>query len=228
MTLLELMVGLAIGLFMLAGLTTLYLNAKTSFNNQSGLADLQKSRRVAINSLSNAIRSAGYFVDPLTTTRASVFGSSGSFAAGQFITGSDGASGASDTISIRFETQPHDALVDCLGGVNTGAAKSVMLNTLTVNAQGELTCSSGDGQAPVVLVSGIARMELRYSVDTDGDGQPDTYLPASALTTAAMWSGVHAVRARLTFRDPVTRPASGGTASSLPVLVHIIPLMNHT
>lgn len=219
------MVGMAVGLFILAGLTALYMNAKSSYVHQGSLAALQGTRRAVIHSLGHGVRSAGYFVDPLRTTRAAVFLPAERFARGQFLTGEDGDATTSDSVSFRFETQSGDDLPDCLGSVNQGAQKIVVQNTLTVNSKGELTCAV-EGGSPVALVGGIAHMALRYSVDTDGDGEPDAYLTAGSITAADLWSEVHAVRARLTFRQLATEGAGAASARDLPPLVHIFALMN--
>ena len=60
-TLIELMVSLTIGLFLLAGLATIFSSTNISFNAQSGLTQLQNNQVQSLTVLSNIIQSAGYY-----------------------------------------------------------------------------------------------------------------------------------------------------------------------
>ncbi|MBN8430341.1 PilW family protein [Microbulbifer salipaludis] len=47
------------------------------------------------------------------------------------------------------------------------------------------------------LLTGVQDMQLTYGRDTSGDGIPDSYVDASALTTPAAWETVSSVRVQL-------------------------------
>lgn len=56
----EIMVAVAISLFLLAGLYTVFLNAKSSYDTQQGLSLLQENARYAMSRLTKVIRMAGF------------------------------------------------------------------------------------------------------------------------------------------------------------------------
>ncbi len=60
-SLVELMVAIAIGIFLLAGAITLFLNSKRTYTEQDDMARIQESLRFASQLISRDIRVAGYF-----------------------------------------------------------------------------------------------------------------------------------------------------------------------
>lgn len=60
MTLVELMVGLAIGMFVVAVMGTLYVGSKTTFNSQESVSRLEENSRFAVDVLANDLRMAGF------------------------------------------------------------------------------------------------------------------------------------------------------------------------
>ena len=54
-----------------------------------------------------------------------------------------------------------------------------------------------NGGNPMELLEGVEDMQLSYGRDTSGDGVPDSYVDASALTTTAEWAQVSSVRVQL-------------------------------
>ena len=72
-TLVELMVGVTIGLLLLAGITQIYTAAKHSYDVQSSLAEMQDVGRYAIDVLTHDIHMAGYW-DLMDITNASLVG----------------------------------------------------------------------------------------------------------------------------------------------------------
>ncbi len=73
-TMVELMIAILIGLFLLAGLLTLVMGTRKTSTTQSQLAQLQDNERVSMTLMTNVIQQAGYFPDPTTYTSTS-FGS---------------------------------------------------------------------------------------------------------------------------------------------------------
>src|ERR1700722_20229317 len=63
-TMVELMVALLIGLFLLGGLLTLVQDNRRTFSSQSQMAQLQDSERLAMSMMTDVIQQAGYFPDP--------------------------------------------------------------------------------------------------------------------------------------------------------------------
>ena len=71
-TLVELMVTVAIALFLLGGLITIVQNIRQANLNQQALAQLQDEQRFAMTVIADAIQTGGYFADP--TVGATNFG----------------------------------------------------------------------------------------------------------------------------------------------------------
>ncbi len=60
MTLVELMVGLAIGLFLVAVMSTMYLGSRSTFVAQESGARLQENGRFAMDTIANDLRMSGF------------------------------------------------------------------------------------------------------------------------------------------------------------------------
>ena len=241
-TLVELMVAIAIALFVLAAVLNIYLNMKNTFNSQSDLAQLQDSQRLALTMLTTTLQSTGYFADPLGDTRSSALpsvplvtradGSTYSFAAGQAITATTGtgAGALADIVTVRYQRANGDGLMNCQGVTNTaGAVGSVAMstNSFRVNANNELTCTldAGTGTgAPVALASNVSNFSVLYGVDTDGDQKHtvDTYMPASGITAGGLWGSVYTAQVTLGFQQK----KANGTTQTVNV-VQVINLMNN-
>ena len=234
-TMIELMVAVAIALFIAAGLTILFLNTHSTFSTQDKFSQLQDSQRLAIIMLTTTTQTAGYFVDPLNNTvdgalPASALASSDgtTFMTGQGISGTGSSTGTgSDTLNVRYQTASGDGVMNCLGVSNPpgSGAPVIWVNSFAINASNELTCSVNGG-AVVPLVSNVVKMSILYGVDADDDGNIDSYLNATAISNASLWSNVQTAQFSLSFIDPTSsRP---GFPVPLPnPWIQTVSLMNH-
>ncbi len=68
-TLVELMVTIAIALFLLGGLVMIVQNVRQTYGNQQSLAQLQDAQRFAMTVITDVVQAAGYFPTPATETR---------------------------------------------------------------------------------------------------------------------------------------------------------------
>ncbi|MFO1224794.1 MAG: PilW family protein [Burkholderiaceae bacterium] len=215
LSLVELMVAITIALFILAGVSMVFVNMKKAFTSQDGLAQLQDTERFAMTALIDSIESAGYFADPVTFTTASALPADagyayGAFGAGQGIVGQAGATATTpDTISTRYQSSGSDGLMDCLG--NTYAVSTLIYNTYGISGSNELQCSvrsvnTVTGVATVIaatpLVSGVSLLKVSYGVNTGvtaDSGSADSYVTAAAVTD---WSAVRTARLSVDFVNP--------------------------
>ena len=224
-TLLETLIGLGIGLFLLGGIVLVMGMTRQNFNAQNGLSQLQDDERIAVSMLVMVIEHAGFFSTPQTTTIAQAFPTAAPFAsAGQSVSGTSGSGSTGDTISVRYLQSPggaadSDFMQNCNGGNNTDSAPRMSISTFTLNNKGELTCAVGSDPAQP-LSAGIRAFSVLYGVDSDNDRSVDRYLPASSMT-ADLWTQVGSVRMRLDFTNPLdsTKPAT---------VVRVINLMNQS
>jgi type IV pilus assembly protein PilW len=225
LTLVEMTVTMLIALFLLAGLFTMVQSTRHTYTNQTQLAQLQDSERMAMTLLTNVIESAGYYPDPSSYTPSilPVVATGTTWASGQWMQGT-APGGNLDTIAIRFATKGGDTILNCLGDSNKNApaaAPVVYTNTFSLSdpdASGNrfLECSLDDGSGTppklVQLVSGVQNMQIYYGVQRTAPSNPndtnvDTYLLGSEMDTAD-WPTVTSVRIILTFKNPLLAPSS--------------------
>jgi type IV pilus assembly protein PilW len=208
-TMIELMIAMTVALFLIGGLLMLLQNVGGTHRNQTALAQLQDSQRVAMTLITEVVESAGYFPDPTTNTLAlslpatTIAGAT--VATGQSLYGTYTSADPGDTLSVRFTTASNDTIINCVGGTNSSGAVAYYVNTFSVNA-GRLMCSL-NGADPVALVDGIQRMEIHYGVKRDmtvDNNNVDTYLRADEMT-AADWVNASSVRVQLTFINPLAK-----------------------
>jgi len=145
-TLIELMVTVAIALFLLGGLLTILQNVRATYGNQQALAQLQDQQRFAMTVLTDVIQAGGYFPDPVGMTITSALPAAGAYQAGQAFTGTQGAGGP-DSIGVRYRTANGDGVILCDGSINTGpGVNQLYANLFTVvppaaGAPGQLLCT---------------------------------------------------------------------------------------
>jgi len=174
MTLIEIMIALLIGAFLLGGVLQIFIGSKQTYRMQENLSRLQENGRFALDFLAKDIRMAGYrecltFTVPTPITGANNTGLN-----------------TSDTITIQL---------------STGACGANVLSTITYSVQtgasGQPALFKNDGTGAQELVEGIENMQILYGADTNANYTPDYYV--SALT-AGLMSQVVSIRLTLTDR----------------------------
>jgi len=226
-SLVEIMVAMVIALFMTAAMLTVFLNMRSTYSAQDSLAQLQDNERLALTVLTDNVQQAGYFPNPTTNTFISVVQAVGephALPAGQFISGTTGAGGASDTLTVQFATGNNDGTLNCQGGSNPGASNAVYVNAFALSANNELTCAVNGGPV-AVLASGVSSFKVFYGVDTDNDGNADRYLSATDVQAGGYWLNVYTVQVNLAFVNPyASQPGQPATIG----WTQTISLMNRT
>jgi type IV pilus assembly protein PilW len=243
-TLLELVVAMAIALFLLAGLGTIMQSNRRTYGNQTALAQLQDNQRLAMTMLNDVVRQAGYFPDPTSNTAASTL-LAGTLGSGTPVTGSvqntQSVAGAyqsanpGDAISVRYSTVLGDGILLCDGTSSTVAAVTTYVNTFSVDSSGQLVCQVGKALAAAgtarPLVSGIRRLGILYGVKrnfSSSDNNVDTYVRADQMTTAD-WLNVSSVKITIVFINPLATTASGASVPGQPATItflRIVAIMN--
>jgi type IV pilus assembly protein PilW len=216
-TLVELMVTVAIAMFLLAGLVTILQNVRATYANQQSLAQLQDQQRFAMTVLTDVIQAGGYFPDPLGMTPGSALPAAGAYQVGQAFTGTQGAT---DSIGVRYRTANGDGVILCDGSSNTAVPPGSQLytNVFTVvppagAVPGQLQCTLTIGaaaNAPLTLVTGVQGLTIYYGVKRNPavvDYNVDTYLTANQMLLAGPngndWLNISAVRVILQFNNPL-------------------------
>lgn len=183
MGLVELMVGMTIGLILLVALGYFFLGSRQASRTHDDISRMQESGRHALEIMGSAIRQAGYRANADVAF------------AGTSLTGADGTP---DTITVQFDAQ-EGGETDCSGAnVAEGALVTYAFN---VNGALQLTCN---GQP---VADNIEDLQIVYGIDANKDGVIEAY---TATPTAAQFPGVTAVQVTLTVRGPTPNAATGG------------------
>ena len=169
-SLIELMIAMAIGLFLVAVVGVLFVNSKVTYLAQDASSRVQENSRYAAELFGRQARTAGFheirFV-PLPAT-ADLFAPAFSFVfGGTAIAATDGASNAPDAITLSF-----DATTDCLGQAVTTTA----INQFRINAQRQLECLGNGGANPGVILDDVEDMQVLFGQPA---GSNFTYVPAA-------------------------------------------------
>jgi type IV pilus assembly protein PilW len=204
-TMVELMVALLIGLFLMGGLMTLLQNNRKAFSSQSVLAQLQDSERLAMSMMAGVVQQSGYFPDPTLNSPSTALAASGSFASGQGLTGSTTA--GSDTIIARYTTATGDGILNCKGTSNTSGANFTYVNAFSIVVTGglsQLVCTD-ENNVVYPLVNGVTNLSVLYGVSTSAitTTNVDTYMTAAQVTAATAWNNVISAKITLTFTNPL-------------------------
>jgi type IV pilus assembly protein PilW len=235
-TLLEIMIALTIGLFLMTALVTIVQSNKAVFGSQNQLEQMQDGQRMAMSLMADVIQSASYFPDPTVNTLGNTLQASGSFANSQGITGVFNAPApiSGDTVSVRFMTAGGDGILNCSGTSNpVGGPKTLYANLFKVVTgvpSGQLICTmtTTAGSTDYTLVSGVTNLSVLYGVNTSGaNNSVDTYMNATQVTGGGNWQNVISVLIKLTFLNPLYTGAGQGQPQFITVQ-RVVDLMNHT
>lgn len=244
-TLIEVMVALFVGLFLLAGLFTILQNTRRTSTNQSSLTQLQDEQRMAMSLINDVVQNAGYFDSnayqsattawPVTVV---VVGTGTNLLAGQPVTGTHTATTSPDILVVRYSTTGTDGVINCTGA--TSAVATTFVNVFSVNTGTKTLQCNLDGQNAVPLVGpltttgasniGVTNMQIWYGVSTQaGTNNVDTYMTASQVTTAAAWSTITSLRVTLTFNNPLYgQPGFTATTNQYVYFTRVIALQGRT
>jgi type IV pilus assembly protein PilW len=226
-SLVELSVAMVIALFLLAGVFTILQSTRKTSSQQTALAQLQDSQRLAMTIMTDVVQTAGYFADPFSNTRTGALPSAPAptlFAtSGQAIYGTTTA-GKPDSVYVQYmsEGSVTDNMILCNGQQtpNTapnGVAYINQFSVDTVNNRNVLLCTVSTNVAstvtqltnpPVVLVEGVENLQILYGVATTGanGNSVDTYMTAAQVTadvTTNRWLDVSSVKVIITFTNPL-------------------------
>ncbi|HEX2789239.1 MAG TPA: prepilin-type N-terminal cleavage/methylation domain-containing protein [Steroidobacteraceae bacterium] len=239
-TLVEMLIAILIALFLLGGVMTIVQDTRRATSSQVQSTQLQDSVRLAMSMLSAIIQTAGYYADPYDYPPDNIYSlaAAAPFVAGQAVsgTGAFAAAAPGDTISVRYQTNNADGILNCAGTSNTTGVPTLYVNTFSLDNQGQLQCaltSGGVAAAPIVLIPAITtgpnqlkitNLQIQYGVQTNPTpaGQcltsiptanqcADAYLDAAQVSGKTIngqtaWNYVVSVRVTLSFLNPLGGP----------------------
>jgi type IV pilus assembly protein PilW len=222
-TLVELLIGLTIGVFLLLGLANVFGQSRQTYNYQLSQAGQQGNERLSAVIMTTALEQAGFapmnainIVNP-----AASFPGDGVFGAGEGISGTqadhnvtvNGVAGTvsypADTLSVRY--WGGDAIVDCVG---TAVADTVLATNVFATNGINLTCDRNGGGAQSIMGDGTAilaqqlrvlGMRVSYGLDTNGDDSVDQFQRADNV---ASWNDVRIAEIELFIQSGQRPPES--------------------
>lgn len=197
-SLVELMVAMLVGLFILAGVTTIFMNSRDSDSLREGMSEVANSGRIAMGLLATDIARAGFTESPLLDIPT-------------FLIAADQDSTGSDQIIASYESD-----TDCLGNATPVAKPRVAQNKYFLKLQDgstdptkehpsskanpdanlwQLYCEgNGSPGNPQPLVEGVENMQFLYGIDEDSNGVAEHFETATTVTAQDAWERVVAVR----------------------------------
>jgi type IV pilus assembly protein PilW len=228
-TMIELMVALVIGLFLLGALSVLAFDNKRAFTGQNDLAQIQDNERLASTIMTDVIQTAGYYPNPQANTAVTMMPAVPGMTAGQAMLGATG-----DSITIRYATNNKDGVILCDGSDNETGATTYFANTFSVNATNQLVCTltSGNGAAVTYpLVNNVSSLSILYGVNSAGNGNNvDAYMTTAQVIAANAWTNVVSVQITINFINllaPATNKQAGqGTEPPTIAFKRTVALMN--
>ncbi len=239
-TLIEIMIALTLGLFVLAALLTIVQTNRAVYGDQSQLAQLQDNERMAMTLMTDVIQSAGFFpttIPPTTTQNTTLTATPGdgyAFPQGQAMYGTYSATVPGDAIYVRYMTASGDGILNCSGVPNTSGANTLYVNEFYI-AGGQLVCNMNgtvynlvSGVTNGTTTLGVTNLTVLYGVKRNAalpGNNVDTYVNAS-LMTAADWSGVISVMIQLTFTNPLYKTYGSTTQPATITIQRVVGVMN--
>lgn len=231
-SLISLMVAMAIGVFLLAGLFQIWFQTRQTFSAQGQLAQLQDNQRMVLTNMANTIQTGGFYPVYLnyptpsgTTYSTSLFTSASPMVLGQYLYGTHNTSTNADTLVVRFiadKSSADSTTLDCLG--QSEATGTLVTNTYQLTS-GQLTCSTDGTTFLPVIQDAVSTMAITYGVDTLGDGTALQYLTADKVQSLGVWSRVLSIKIALTFGNPLYgQPGNAGQSATLPTITRVVAI----
>lgn len=233
LTLVELMIALAVGLLVVLVAGTLFQQARSAYQEMDDAARVEETGRLVLDHLQLALRQASHQpVEMLTGHPAPLLvpglrglddsrqAESLDPARGVFGNSTGDGVNHSDLLMLGFFGAPRGSRAqvgNCSGadaatGPQEEAARNWVIYFVAPGTgdEPELRCryqGKNGNWTSDAIARGVEAMQLRYAIDSDGDGRPDRWLDASAMPAAA-WRDVVLVRVALLVRGLQRRPAS--------------------
>ena len=218
--LIELMLALTIGLFIVLGVIEEFISLKSTDAAVKQMSAMQNKQRIAMHFLRSAICSAGSFPNVLTRTATTQFPAISPYADGQFV-----GANTSDVVNVRYVATDADTARGCAGDLRPGHVYSDLFQINTGADISYLNClekdESDNSDMNVNLIADVVSMVVQYGVDTDGGGSVTQYRYTSAMN--GFWLNAKTVRVTLGFKNKLTGPGQPATI----ILSEVIPIMAH-
>lgn len=177
-TLIEIMIALLLGAFLIGGILQIFINTRETYRMQDALSRLQENGRFAMDFIGRDLRMVDYRSCP--QRNGPVVDAGGNMIG---ITGADGvANGALQDSPDSFQVRWMEGNICPLAAANLRTVSYTVGVTAGTNPPiTELRRDTGAGAMP--LIEGVENVQILYGVDTDADinGIPNYYGPAATV-----------------------------------------------
>jgi type IV pilus assembly protein PilW len=198
LSLIEIMIALLIGAFLIGGVLQIFIDSKQTYRMQQNLSRLQENGRFAMDFLAQDIRMAGYWgcLRP-SSPNIDVAGENNNTATG------DSIDNGTDTITLKgaFVLTPTGTCGYPVGTSDTFYTDSSSTIKYKINASVLQQDTHGLHNG---LVEGIQDMQILYGVDSDSDGTPNHYVPASSVSNMGKVVSIRISLLAVTLDDNLT------------------------
>lgn len=213
-SLIELMISMVIGLFLLSGIASSYLSSKQASVNRSETSLLEDNGRLALEVITKSLEHTGHapniflenpFIESLADVVADTCldGTTNVVNTGIFRVAADNDVLGQDTIGVMFHggdniftdctgnTMDAVAPVGCrlrsLPNVNAAPESSKIYNSFYVdNTNKTLECAGSRSAVGVTIAEGVENIQFLYGVDNNSDGTVDRYVNATAINASVI------------------------------------------
>ncbi|GAA0410877.1 PilW family protein [Cocleimonas flava] len=212
LSLIELLIAMIIGLFLLAGITSSFLSSKKSSIQRDQFSLLEDNGRIALEVMSDILEHTGYasnigapllnnFITGGITSRTCSGGEASVVNTGIFAgieTEDDDVNG--DTIGVVYLGDDQVSR-DCSGlplpancqiSPTTDPETASIYNAFYLNNDDTLMCAGSRINEAQVIAEGVENMQILYGIDANGDKTVDRYVNATNVNGS--WSDVISVQ----------------------------------
>lgn len=176
-TLVELLVGMTIGLFLLGGVIALFIGTKQSYSATEAASRLQENGRYAIEVLSREIRKAGFRPIVCFSTNAPT-------------ESIKGWNADKDSVRISYML-PDDCTKICQ---TTYYIADGVTGDPGLRQQTNADCPSPNTNTNQELIEGVCDMQILYGRDENNDGRIDSYSEAKTTWSQSDWNQILALK----------------------------------
>ena len=231
-SLIELMISMGLGLFLLAGISYAFITMNNTAITRKNLSDLNDTQRISMYLLTSFLQQTGYYIYATGVSSTTAFpvetfsntGTTVSFAAGQTLSGT---SGTSDTISVRYFTNPDFPQGTC-SGMSSSSASVKYIDVFSIDSSGSLICkeSAGGTYTTRTIADNVSNIKVTYGVESGSNsGSVNVYVTDPTLFPVTYpWTAIKTVTITLTYVYKDKNLSTGLTSTK--AFSRTIPVMN--
>lgn len=174
MTLIEIMIALLIGAFLIGGVLQIFINSRQTYRMQEALSRLQENGRFAMNFISKDIRMTGYWgcLSP-SSPDTDIVGTDNSASVANVDNGTD-------TITLKGAFVQTPTGTCGTAALTTAGYYTATSSKIFYHINNSVLQQDTNGQTNG-LIEGIENMQILYGADTNADNAPDYYVPAGTV-----------------------------------------------